>query len=795
MVQLVSHPTHAMPHLHVPAVVREAGGVVVAGLDGLLLGLTVGYIALTAIGAPANYLGVPPPVAVVIVGLAITLVALAGAGLALALVAAVGWLGRRLSVGLRTRGHDTVAGIVGLPFRFVAALPAGRIGAFAVLLWVALVGRTTGPLGLLTPPGILSTFVYLAGIVGFVLAMAVAVARPRRDHAAHRVGMRRGSIAGALAIAAGVIVVGSAAFAASPGTMAGLVPFDPVFDGDVAAVARADDLSSAPPDPGEPGAFAVERLTYGSGTDVHRPGFGADADLRTPTVNAVAVLSPLDGGAGAARAAWWGFDTDALPMNGLVWAPAGPGPFPLVLIVHGNHAMGDFSEGGYAYLGEHLATRGFIAVSIDEDFLNGSWADDWEGSEQLVRAWLLLLHVDQWRTWAADPANPFHARVDLDRVALIGHSRGGEAASVAASLADASIAPRGGMEPWPTGIRIKSVVSIAPSDGQYQPGPRLDGVDFLTLQGGHDADARAWSGIRQYARTTPADDGFKAALWAYRANHGQFNTVWGRSDHGPFGGAQLNLAPLLAAAEQEDVARTAIGSFLEASLHGNDAYRGFFARPMVGRSWLPDDVYLVRSLDGATTPLTVDGPDVPVAGVTIRSEGFTATSTPLVPLRAIQPDQAARAVLVRWSAGTGDVAWGMDGLDRAVPTPDPGSTLRFALADGTRMDQGPTAPLDITVEAIADDGTTVALPLSIAGTLPPPLPVRLAKDESIMSTTGIDLHLDPPAERVLQTYAIPLRWFEALDPAFAAERLSGFRLRVARSTGGALWIADPGVGG
>jgi hypothetical protein len=33
--------------------------------------------------------------------------------------------------------------------------------------------------------------------------------------------------------------------------------------------------------------------------------------------------------------------------------------------------MGDFSEDGYAYLGEHLATRGFIVASIDEDFLNG----------------------------------------------------------------------------------------------------------------------------------------------------------------------------------------------------------------------------------------------------------------------------------------------------------------------------------------------------------------------------------------------------------------------------------------
>ena len=55
----------------------------------------------------------------------------------------------------------------------------------------------------------------------------------------------------------------------------------------------------------------------------------------------------------------------ALPLNARVWHPAGDGPFPLVLVVHGNHRMEDFSDPGYAYLGETLASRGFIvAVSL-----------------------------------------------------------------------------------------------------------------------------------------------------------------------------------------------------------------------------------------------------------------------------------------------------------------------------------------------------------------------------------------------------------------------------------------------
>lgn len=49
---------------------------------------------------------------------------------------------------------------------------------------------------------------------------------------------------------------------------------------------------------------------------------------------------------------FWGFDEENLPLNGRVWMPEGDGPFPLVLMVHGNHLMEDFSDAGYDYLGK-----------------------------------------------------------------------------------------------------------------------------------------------------------------------------------------------------------------------------------------------------------------------------------------------------------------------------------------------------------------------------------------------------------------------------------------------------------
>ena len=52
------------------------------------------------------------------------------------------------------------------------------------------------------------------------------------------------------------------------------------------------------------------------------------------------------------------------------------GLFPLVLIVHGNHLMNDYSDPGYEYLGKLLASKGYIFVSVDENFLNAAPYED-----------------------------------------------------------------------------------------------------------------------------------------------------------------------------------------------------------------------------------------------------------------------------------------------------------------------------------------------------------------------------------------------------------------------------------
>jgi hypothetical protein len=181
------------------------------------------------------------------------------------------------------------------------------------------------------------------------------------------------------------------------------------------------------PNPGEPGSFKVKRMYYGAGTDKQRAEYRDSVTLKTKTVD-VSPFASVGAAQAKDRKKFWGFDMKKVPLNGRVWYPEGDGPFPLVLIVHGNHSPEKFSDPGYAYLGELLASRGFIMVSVDENFINGL------SGENDGRAWLLLKHLEAWKRWNDSTGSPFYHRVDMNNIAVMGHSRGGEAAATAAAF-------------------------------------------------------------------------------------------------------------------------------------------------------------------------------------------------------------------------------------------------------------------------------------------------------------------------------------------------------------------------
>ncbi|MBN2593949.1 MAG: hypothetical protein JXA81_10615 [Sedimentisphaerales bacterium] len=548
------------------------------------------------------------------------------------------------------------------------------------------------------------------------------------------------------------------------------------------------------PDPSVDGTYSYRTYFYGSGGDKHRKEYGKDVDFKTDPVDARPFMSVFD-----RMPRYWGFDFDSLPLNGRVWFPDGDGPFPLILIVHGNHNMKDFSDPGYEYLGKLLASRGFIAVSVDENFLNQKF-----GGENDARAFILLEHLNVWDTWNITEGHAFEGKVDMDRIALIGHSRGGESAAHAAAFNRLECYPDDANIRLDYNFDIRSIIAIAPCDGQYKPAGHataLENVNYLVIQGGHDADVSTFMGLRQFNRVYFTDEHFwfKSAVYVYRANHNRFNTAWGRLNaRGPEGWL-LNDKPIMDTESQRKVAKVLIAAFLEATLNNRDEYLPIFKDIRKAAQWLPEDIYINRYEDSdfiiiADFEEDFDVTTTTMPGGRLDGENLRTWKEAHVPYRTKEDsDQESSTVVLEWINENGqepnssdvgsytimlssEVVKELD-LDRSM-----GIVFSIGAANGDQYE-----PLDLTIELCDDQGHCAALPLSSVGPVHPALPVRLAKWKWLERK-----FIEEFSERILQTYEIPFHSFieknDLLDPA----KLESIRFIFDRSDTGCIMLDDIG---
>ncbi len=407
------------------------------------------------------------------------------------------------------------------------------------------------------------------------------------------------------------------------------------------------------PNPADRGTYAVKTLFYGAGTDIRRPEYKDGVSVKTKTVDATPFVS-ITGAAVKTRKDFWGFDLKKAPINGRVWYPDGPGPFPLALIVHGNHNWREFSDPGYEYLGELLASRGFICASVDQNFINGLSAEN-DG-----RAWLLLKHLEAWKQFNESEDSVLRGKVDMSRIALMGHSRGGEAAATAAAFNRLKYYPDNFKQEFKFNFAVKAVVAIAPVDGQYKPTGQftpLENVNYLLIHGSHDGDVSTAQGLRQYERLrfTDGQPWFKSVIFMYRANHGQWNSVWGNKDNGPRSGRSLDLRTLIDPEAQRQFAKVVISGFLEATLNNRREYLPMFRDHRTAGGWLPKTMYTTRFQEAGYRALAEFDGDVDLTtgsaqGVTITSEHLSTWHENAVPFRGRGTDtQNHNAVWIGWN--------------------------------------------------------------------------------------------------------------------------------------------------
>ncbi|MEJ2161880.1 MAG: hypothetical protein P8X60_00750 [Robiginitalea sp.] len=609
----------------------------------------------------------------------------------------------------------------------------------------------------------------------------------------------------------------------------------------LASEAEIEQIKAA--SPAAKGTYTVKTLTYGSGKDHHRPEFGSQVDLVTDSVNGLPFIDSWDGFGGWWREKYWGFDSKSLPLNARVWYPEGDGPFPLALIVHGNHSMQDYSDPGYAYLGELLASRGIILASVDENFINGSWSNIFGGldEENDARGWLLLEHLKVWHQWNKMDDHFFYGKIDTSNLALIGHSRGGEAVAHAAMFNKLPFYPDDASVHFDYNFNIKSIVAIAPVDGQYEPGEsrsKFEDVSYFVLHGAQDADVSSFMGSQQYERVRFTDSlyHFKAGVYIYGANHGQFNTSWGENDTGnPFIG-QLNLKQLLSAEDQLQIARVYISSFLEVTLKNKREYLPLFVDARSGRDWLPETIYLNQFEDSNFKPIANFDEDLNV--VTTSQEGGKINTRNLSVWREQEiklkwEKKGSRALFVGWNYELKDKS------DSVASVPDSliaSSTIRhhpvsidstaalvFSMAESresadpkakgkwaennaeqdegnkdgeTDADEAETdeaeneddeedkQPFDFSIHLRDSTGQIAAFPLSRFSALQREIEVVLKKTDFIKD--------EKQSEKVFQTFYFPAAALREINPSFEISGLEEVKFIFDKSQSGVIVIDNIG---
>lgn len=256
----------------------------------------------------------------------------------------------------------------------------------------------------------------------------------------------------------------------------------------------------------------------------------------------------------------------------IYFAPEAPGPRPVVVFSHG---LGGSREAA-AYLGEHLASYGYVAVHIQHP---GSDESVWRGLTEPADIMKALAAAARDLSAARarfedvpfaldslaamnDAEGPLHGRLDLTRLGMSGHSYGAVSTLVAAGQ---RLGPRGGFqfkEP-----RFKAAIA-------YSPNKPIRGDDYARAYGDIQIPMLHFTGTEDMNPLDPAEPPSDRQIpFQNIPDAGQYLVVLNGGDHRIFGGRERMDGPRPTDARFLSLISQASIAFWDAYLLGDPAAR------------------------------------------------------------------------------------------------------------------------------------------------------------------------------------------------------------------------------
>jgi len=468
------------------------------------------------------------------------------------------------------------------------------------------------------------------------------------------------------------------------------------------------------------GVVAVNTAGLVAG-DGDAPGRGYDMVL---DLDSSGTLTPGDlvDGAGDAPGFWWMRDLtaagpyatatiasydvndpdiiDSMELERIYYPTNAPGARPMVVISHGN----GHNYAWYDYLGNHLASWGFVVMSHQNDTVPGIE----------TASTTTLEHTESFIAQHPGISGGVLAgKVDSTRIVWIGHSRGGEGVARGYDrMVDGTFTS-------PSYVRehVRLVISIAPTDFLGAASANPHGVPYMLLYGSADGDVCGCpdSDIGDSFNVFERATGMRHAAYVHGADHNDFNCCGFNDFTGPSGtaigptGAQaVTKAMVLAMIRRTLSADLACGEYLWRQSEavrpaGQSAAIGITKewRPAPGTYAVIDDFQSASSLDVSSS-----GGAVTRAGTSSEAEvqlndlntSFSwLTSDPVNGAVRTRAGESSRALVFSWNAAA-SIEWS---IPVALRDLNARKYLSFRAGQGTRHPN--------TVAALGDLDLTVAL--------------------------------------------------------------------------------------